>query len=303
MEIRSSSPFTARKQGERALPVGIIREGKIIDKESLTMILEECVDEWKIKGYDVRFLVPDHFIVIRKIQIPNDIDDDEIKGYLYLELGTSIHLPFEEPVLDVFVLGTVGDKKEVLLFAAPEQIVYDYTDVFEDVKLKPIAADVSSLSMYRLYQKLDLGNPKDHLMIIQFDLEMVNVSVFHDFIPMFMRHLTMELNYSLWKKNSEGLLVWTGEQDELMGQMEDNFTEIYRMMNFYRFSLQHGKAEVTKILLTGDHPSFENIYKRLVEMNEIPVETIQLRSLVDSNGESLHRHYHLALGLALKEVK
>lgn len=301
--IRPSSPFTVRDYGERILPEGIIRDGKIIDQESLTIILEECVEDWKIKGQKVRFLVPDQYIVIRKIQIPMDIPDEEIKGYLYLELGASIHLPFEEPVLDVSALGVVGDKKEVLLFAAPEDIVHDYADILEEVKLKPIAADITPLSIFRLFAKLDLANPKDHLMIIQYDLQFVNVSLFHDFKPVFMRHLPIDLHFYSWKRDNEGVYVWTGEPDELIGQMEDIYTEIDRIMNFYRFSLQQGRAEVTRILLTGDHPKYYDIHKRLTDMTEVPVDTIDQNLIVDGDGHELDRSFHLALGLALKEVK
>ncbi|HHY72842.1 MAG TPA: pilus assembly protein PilM [Bacillus bacterium] len=302
MEIRSSSPLSIRLQGERDLPSGIISEGHIVDKESLILILEECVEEWKIKGQDVRFIVPDSFVVIRTVEVPNEINDDEIKGYLYLELGTSIHLPFEDPVFDLFVLGTTENKKNVLLFAAPEQIVQDYVEVFEEVKLNPIVADISPLSIYRLYAKLDLANPNDHLMVIQFDLPMVNVSLFHDDKPLFMRHLVFDLNYSLWQKNYNGEYEWKGEQADLQAQMEDIFTEIDRIMNFYRFSMQQGNQEVTKILLTGDHPDLDNIKNRLVELYEVPIATIKDATLVDSNSEELHRKFHLALGLAMKEV-
>lgn len=303
IELRSTSPLNIRMCGERELPPGLINEGNIIDREAITMILEECVDDWKIKGQDVRFIVPDPFIVIRNIEVSNDLRDDEIKGYLYLELGTSIHLPFEDPVFDVFPLDSSGDKRNVLLFAAPEKIVLDYAEIFEEVKLHPIVADISPLSIYRLYENLDLANPKDHIMVIQFDIPMVNVSLFHDHKPVFMRHIMIDLNHSLWKRSGAGQFEWKGDMSELRGQMEDLYTEFDRIMNFYRFSLLQGNAGVTRILLTGDHPDYDNIHKRLAELYEIPIDKIQDPTLVDSNGEQLKRDFHLALGLSLKEVK
>lgn len=60
----------------------------------------------------MRFLVPDSRLVIRKVAIPKDIKDDEIKGYLYLEMGTSIHLPFEEPIFDVVLLEETEEKRK-----------------------------------------------------------------------------------------------------------------------------------------------------------------------------------------------
>jgi type IV pilus assembly protein PilM len=129
VELKQTNPPMALRWNERFLPPGIISEGKITDIDSLANILEECIDEWKIGRRSIRFLVPDPFVIIRKISIPADIQEDELKGYLYLELGSSIHLPFEEPVFDYYSLAENGKTKDLLLFAAPEQQVMEYADL------------------------------------------------------------------------------------------------------------------------------------------------------------------------------
>src|SRR5690606_19109049 len=98
--IKDSNPLVVQRFRERYLPKGIVIEGKIQDRETLTLILEECVADWGIKNKEVRFIIPDSFVVIRKTAIPADVEEDEISGFLYLELGASIHLPFEDPVID-----------------------------------------------------------------------------------------------------------------------------------------------------------------------------------------------------------
>src|SRR5881392_2762970 len=104
VELKQANPPTAQRWSERLLPPGIINDGKIIDAESLANIVEECIDEWKIQRRSVRFIVPDSLVIIRKVSIPAEVQDDEIHGYLYLEMGSSIHLPFEDPVFDFFTL-------------------------------------------------------------------------------------------------------------------------------------------------------------------------------------------------------
>ncbi|MGC8141150.1 hypothetical protein ACP3W2_27375, partial [Salmonella enterica] len=70
----------------------------------LTEVLEQCVDEWKIKRRRVRFLVPDPLVVIRKISLPKDVDVEDIRSYLFMEIGATIPLPFEDAVFDYAVL-------------------------------------------------------------------------------------------------------------------------------------------------------------------------------------------------------
>ena len=307
IELKQLSPVVVSHYGERFIPEGLIRDGKIIDRETLETILEQCVEEWGIKKRNVRFVVPDQYVVIRTLQVPSDLHDDEIKGYLYIELGSTIHLPFEDPVFDILVTGDSREKKTVLLFAAPEDIVMQYSTLFEELKLKPIAADISPLCMYRLYHEIDHTKSKDHTMILQFDLHMVNISIFHHHKPVFMRHLSIDGAHEQWESQNTRTgnieFKWIGEENELLLNLLDTYKEIEHVMNFYRFSLNQGKEGISRIFLCGDHPYLSTIYREVKERSEVQVDTINSEHFITSDGDLLDSNLHLALGLALKEVR
>lgn len=303
LELKQAKPPVAAKWGERLLPNGIISNGKIQDYETLAMILEECMDEWKIRNRKVRFLIPESLVIIRKVMIPAEIKDDEMKGYLYLELGTSIHLPFEEPVFDTVVLSEENDKKEILLFAAPEEEVLEYSQLFSDVKLQPIEAEISPLALYRLYHDLGQAQAEENLLVVQFDLNKICISIFEQDIPIFMHYLPIEFDEEKWDITYSGTenekLRFIGTESELLFQFEDIYKEITRLMDFYRYSVHKGRKQVSKVLLNGDHPMLSMIKKELEKRLEIPLETIAY-SEIQSEENSLPRTYYLALGLALK---
>ena len=159
--------------------------------------------------------MPNPFVVIRKTTIPEDIQVDEIEGYLYLELGTSIHLPFEDPVFDIVVLNEGEHGKDILLFAAPEERIVEYTDLLEDCKLQPIAADISSLALYRLAYLSNQSDQKEHCLLLDFDVFHVTATIFHEDKPVFMRHIPLPGEMSEWEKEQERLrknltLVYVG---------------------------------------------------------------------------------------------
>jgi type IV pilus assembly protein PilM len=104
LDMRQPELLEVKSSGERYLPEGIIQDGIITDGETLLKILEECIEEWGIKGREVHFLIPDSKLVIRKHHIPSVYKVEEIKRYLYLELGSTVHLPFEDPVFDYVLL-------------------------------------------------------------------------------------------------------------------------------------------------------------------------------------------------------
>ncbi|MFE8696885.1 type IV pilus biogenesis protein PilM [Cytobacillus sp. FJAT-53684] len=307
-EIKNLQGIQVQKWEERHLPAGIIKDGKILDHETLIAILEECVGDWKLKNRSVSFLVPDQFIVLRKMPIPKDVEEDEIRGYLYMELGTSIHLPFEDPVFDFHLLPErENTQKEILLFAAPEDIVRDYTDVLEEAKLKPSVADISPLALFRLYYELDNKKIDENLLIAQFDLTTVNVSVFENHKPVVMRHLPMNIDLMNWEnaKPEKGIYkapVYKEDHLEVLNALKDIYSEIDKVMNFYRYSINKGKRQITKILIDGDHPWLEDIFSEIEKRQEIPIIRLDNSHLrLDGEIPNL-ASFHLNIGLGLKEV-
>jgi type IV pilus assembly protein PilM len=307
VELKQANPPTVQKWRERFLPPGIISDGKITDMDSLANIMVECIEDWKIHRRSVRFLVPDSLVIIRKVSIPAEIQEDEIKGYLYLEFGSSIHLPFEDPVFDIFPLSENGNMKELLLFAAPEKNVMEYADLFASLKLIPKAADISALALYRLYHQLDFASQKENLFTLQFDLTSVNMCIFEETVPYVMRHFPMPFEVEKWELNKDraGMLdlKYMGDASELAYQFEDILKEMNKLMDFYRYSLNNGKKEVTKVLISGDHPLLMAIFDEMKDRLDIPVSSISLDNIQKGKTGNIPTKYLLSLGLALKEVQ
>ncbi|MCQ6278265.1 type IV pilus biogenesis protein PilM [Bacillus sp. EB600] len=305
LELKQANPPTAQRWCERFLPPGIINDGKILDAESLANIVDECIDEWKIQRRQVRFIVPDSLVIIRKVSIPAEIQDDEIHGYLYLEMGSSIHLPFEDPVFDTFPLTSNEKTKDLLLFAAPEKCVMEYADLLSDLKLNPIAADISSLAIYRLYHQLGQAKENEVLCSVQFDLTNVNMCVFEAAAPYVMRSFPLNYETKNWEmKQSNGSVEYKylGEANLAM-EFEDVFHEINKLLDFYRYSLYNGKKEVTNFLISGDHPLLQLIDKEMKDRYDLPVSRLDFGETANGKAEMLPYKFYLPLGLALKEVK
>jgi type IV pilus assembly protein PilM len=306
VELKQKQPPTPSKWREKLLPSGIIQEGKIIDSVTLSMILEECINDWKIRRQKVRFLIPDPLVMIRKVKIPDDLEPDELNGYLYLELGNSIHLPYEDPVFDTVLLPKKNGKREALLLAAPQQQVLEYSKLLSSLKLKPIAADISPLALYRLYYQTDSAAKDERLMMIQFDLDRVFICIFEQQYPIFMHHFPVRFQMDEWEievtRSGTSRYHYKGDNSDLYSQFEEFYVETNKLMDFYRYSLYQGNEQITKILLNGDHPKLKIINQEMKERFDVPVQMID--STVWAGGkQSLFPHSHfLALGLGLKEV-
>ncbi|MFC0469425.1 type IV pilus biogenesis protein PilM [Halalkalibacter kiskunsagensis] len=177
-------------------------------------------------------------------------------------------LPCDDPVFDYKVLGLHEGQKEVLLFASREKVVHGYVELLEEVKLKPNAADLSSLSAYRLFHDLKLTNEVDYTMLIQIDTTSTNLTIFHQHHPVFSRTIPSELDQESWdiaRDYAKSSLVWKDDEEILFTYIDDQVREIEKVMNFYQFNVLQGIGVVSQLLVCGDHPyvaSFVRSFKQ-----------------------------------------
>ncbi|WP_338451466.1 pilus assembly protein PilM [Niallia oryzisoli] len=261
------------------------------------------MSDWKIERRLVRLIVPDSFVIIRKITVPIDIGDDEMHGYIFMEISSSIHLPFENPVFDYVRLGQKEGKQELLLFAGPEEVIQEYAETLEEANLHPLSADISSLAHFRLYDRQSSAE-HENVMLVQVDLKSVNITIFENIKPVVMRHLMMDVDISKWERGKNHLILNTylGDKNDILYPLEDAYLEIDSVRNFYNYSLNQGRKLVNKLVLDGDHPWLDEIEEKLKSQFDIPVVRIE-RSNVVGDAEKMPSSYHLNIGLGLKEVE
>ncbi len=296
-----------RSYRERFLPEGIIKDGKVIERDTLFVILEECVEEWDIKGKRVVFLVPDTYLVLRNEKVPLSISNDDIKGYLYLEIGASIMLPFKNAVFDYELIGETDEHKEILLFAAPEDIVMAFSSLLEAVSLHPEAADVTALSLYRLYYHTDQIDSQKPSLLIHCGIRSVNVSVFYQHKPAFIRQVLMDTSQSEWDvaqiSRSANEMKWNGEREQLLEAIDESVTEIERVINFYHYSMNKSGQTIQHVFLSGDFPEISLLKNQLEATIGTAIQHADEQTIRDEAGNVLPLPFYGAYGLALKGWK
>ncbi|KGP73924.1 type IV pilus biogenesis protein PilM [Pontibacillus yanchengensis] len=289
--------------GVQTLPKGVIKEGKILDSQTLMSIIEQLVDTYNWKKDKLYFCLPDASVVIRTYQIPVDIEKDEIKGYLYMKLGDDLHLPFDDPIFDYQFLHKDENMNHILLFAYPEQQIRIYESIFEETKLRAKVADLSSLSIYRLYNQSNPNKEDEHLLSLQWNVDGCVLTVFRKGRPEFIRHMKNPLDIESFKKATVDSFrfEWYGPQEDLNAYIQDQLMEVQRVMDFYRYSVMKGDAGITKILLSGDFSELTYVYSECTERFSIPIELLRLHDIHTKSGERLPDQFAEVAGLSLKE--
>lgn len=267
----------------------VIEDGKIIALDQLTQNLKTLVNKKKWKNADVSFILPDTFVTMRKENIPSQLDKEEAKKYIRLQLEGSIRLPFKDPAID-FELLKQGDKEnEILLFAYPKERLKPFYNLFNDISLNPVVADVSFLSVYRAYQDAYPVMDNEHLIIIQWNKTELVLTIFNHEQPIFNRHMHASNAMQGWKLDESKLNLVSTETSEQREESRDNaMISIERFMDFYQYSITNGEHQVTDVFLVGDHPDLDVMKKDLDSRFDLEIKTLDVTNDLPTAYASLY---------------
>lgn len=293
---------------EIAVPSGLIEQGRISNEIEFYTFMNDLVKELNIKNRQIQFNVPNSIIIMRHVDIPFNLTDEEVMNHIEGELGRSIHLPFQDPIIDLVHFeeqpsGTESETRQVTIFAAPGEELRKYTEIFDDVSLKPVAADAGILGDYRYLVYSNNINKEGVYLIVEFNKNSVHLGIFNENKIEFLRYeeLDVTLNSPKWDEDLNKYQWEYAESREIIeGLLEDQINELDKIMNFYRYSLYKGEKSVTDIVLLGDHPDVDKVYQILKNS----FEGLSIRHLGKHRTEKMPQEINLefvpALGLALR---
>jgi type IV pilus assembly protein PilM len=280
---------------------GSIRNGKIIDEESVASRLKEAVQQYGLKGALVNLTVPTSNVILRRSVFPS-LKDKELRNMIDVELHGGTQIPFKNPIFDFVRLGPPANEQaadkgkggkpqeEVLIIATPADMVESYSQVVQQAGLVPNSVDLAPLALFRLLlanlrqSGVQLADP---FMIVHAETEFADFSIFAEGTPNFIRSLPM---------NSGFMLDSGHEPNETYGR--NLSMELGRVLNYYKYSVASNQQDVKQLFLTGDPELVTPLIEQLGHSFEgtivsLPMENIRTR-------DSRYKSFAVPIGLAMK---
>ncbi|MEB2278403.1 pilus assembly protein PilM [Lysinibacillus xylanilyticus] len=287
---------------EMPLAQGIV-EGSVIQNEmELFDVMKNDVAKWAGKKQNARIFVPDTSVLLKGFEHPDDIEWNELKGYVEMELGQSIHLPFQDPLIDVY--DPNPNDGQAMLFAVPSEEVTKMIGLLLDATLDPQAADIRALCNIRLLEYLQLIKDDRTYLIADWSINELSISIFSFGQLEFLRYQSFDTDLSKWKPEEieEYRFSYHSEvEDEYRMILTDQMLEIDRIMNFFKFSLHKGEKSVDEIIILGDNPLLSTVKEFLENNFSIPIIMLN-DSIIQKSFPQFSEQFASLLGLALKEV-
>ena len=211
-------------------------------------------------------------------------------------MSSTLRIPFDRPVFDYEILGRWENEIRVLLIAYPGEFIEDYKKILQVAKLKPVVADLSSLSLYRLADEQGLISKEegDHSLILQLDPYSMNMSMFHRDQPTFTRDSYSEVLVEMWEQGKDAVWRWKHADLDQGALLSDQFDEIDRFLNFYNNSFLEENGQISQLILAGSFPNLGFAKELLAQRFNLEPQLLALPS-------GLEQAYATLYGLSLKK--
>jgi type IV pilus assembly protein PilM len=287
---------------EIALPHGVISEASIVDEMGLYEILKENVQALGGKNQAVRIFVPDTSVLLKTFEHPEDVETSKLSEYVQMELGRSIHLPFQEPLVDVY--DPTPNDGQAVLFAVPPDEVGKFVGVLQDVNLQPEVADIRALCNLRLLEHIQLLDAAKTYLIADWSINELSICIYTNGHVEFLRYQSVETDISKWQvvDTNNGIdFEYEGDLQEYMIRINDQVLELDRILNFFKFSLHKGEKTVDEMIMIGDNPHLHEISELITENISTPLLIVD-DAIIEGHYPNFKAKHASLIGLALKEV-
>ena len=276
--------------GGVGLPEGAVREGEIVDVETVASAVKQLWSDAGIKEKKVQVGVSNQRVVVRQIDLPY-MENDELRSALRFQVQEYIPIPVEEAELDFQRLDEFtgeGDARMVrlLLVAAHKDMVANHVGVAEKAGLRPVGVDLNAFAVMRSLVP-DPETVEGSEMLVDIGSGVTNIVVHERGTPRFVRILVLGGG-----DITEGLVTTLGVSPEdaeatktqigLTGEGEERAARVIeeragQFVDEVRGSLdyylaQTGSSQVSRVILSGGGAKLSGLPERLSNALRVPVE-------------------------------
>lgn len=276
--VKKKKEWVVEKYGFFPFSEDVTDGDQIHASEILRDQLRAWVKSEKIHGMTVTLSIPTSHIIIRKLEV-GTVNARELDQLIELEVETTLHLPFSDPVYDYLAATSTEHTTEALVYASRHNWIDQCSELLKDAGLKVKYAEISSLALARTIRDVQ-SEPLTDTMLLHLDKTSTEVYLFHNDQPVFMRVIN---------EYGHQEVVERGLTPELIVSIN---AEISRLLNFYQYSIRNGESRITRVIVSGERRGRENLVAEFrTEQPDIQVDVFEFEAV----------DYMIPFGLAIRD--
>ena len=280
--------------GQVALPTGAVRDGEVVDVETVAAALRQLWASARFSTKRVVLGVANQRVIVRQVDLPW-LPPGEMRKSLPFQVQDFIPIPVDQAVLDFhpleeFTNESGGRMLRMLLVAADRDMVNGALRAVQQAKLIPAMVDLTPFALLRSLTAPGIrGDDAEADAYVNVGASITNIVIHQGGVPRFVRILVMGGN-DVTDAVSERLGVSIEQAEAVKAQVgmpsiSDSsdpagrvieqagsqwVEEVRGSLDYY--AAQPGAARLNKIVLTGGGSQLTGLAERLANATRLMVE-------------------------------
>ncbi|WP_457576218.1 type IV pilus biogenesis protein PilM [Desulfomarina sp.] len=320
---QSGKGYSILALGSVVLPEGAVDDGTLNEPEIVGEAISDLFKNLKIKNRKVGFSISGYSVIVKKVNLAV-MEETELEEHIMEEAEQYIPFDIEDVYLDFQDLKTNSDdndRTDVMLVAAKKEIVDDYLEMLQELKLKPVIVDVDGFALENTYEYNYQSN--ENVALVDIGASKMNINILSNGISVVARdiivgsrQLTEQIQnvFDLDFDEAEALKTGYIAAEEKQQEIEEIFTstctqwvlEIKKAIDLYHSN--HPDQLLTKLILSGGGSKVNGLTDFLAKETELPVELFNPFTNISYNKKKIDRNYleniapemAIATGIALR---
>ena len=295
---------TLERFGQVALPAGAVRDGEVIDIDTVAQAIKQLWAQAKFSTKKVVVGVANQKVVVRQVDLAW-LPLNELKKSLAFQVQDFIPMPVEQAILDFhpleeFTNEAGGRMLRVLLVAAARDMVGSALQAVEKAGLQPTMVDLTSFAVLRSQASCSPGFSFESEALIDIGSSVTNIVVHQGGVPRFVRILLMgggDITDAVAErlgvppeqaesvKQTTGLALVAGNTEPHPANRAIESTgaafveEVRGSLDYYL--AQPGATRIGRIVLSGGGSRLGGLVERLHTATRLPVEVARPMSVLN----------------------
>jgi len=174
---REGNSFKIESLGSAALPAGAVEDGILQEPLEVSRVLSSLIKNLKIKNTKIGISISGHSVIVKKINL-EQMTDDELAKYIKSEAEQYIPFDIEDVYIDFQKLPPKKDNPDrcdVMLVAAKKEVVNDYLEMLNGLKLNTVLVDVDGFALENIWETV--SRRSENVALVDVGASKMNINI------------------------------------------------------------------------------------------------------------------------------
>lgn len=287
--------------GRIDLPEGVVKDGKVVNIESLSVYIEKLMSDNRFKSRDAVLGINNQDVIIRFASFPK-VPEDKVRNMILFQAQEFIPVALDDLQLDYVIVGEKQNEEgsflNVILVGARKKMLHDFIEAITGARLYVKEIDSSMLAIGRAV----LSSARANIFaVVGFNNDISNIMVFNKGIMCMARSVSFTQS-STWAgkrgsdANSEGKAI-NAIADLLIGELRSS-------IGYYRMQSEDAIDDIYLLGKSGVREISERFAEADYEVKILqPFADIPVRN--SNNGLNTYKasDYSVAISLAIRGLE